>query len=531
MNKLFLLVKVQFLGLFGLNRFRHSKDKKERQKGGMLFGGALILGLALCFLSFVYSYALSIALKPARMLDLLPALMMAAVSLLILFTTLYKANGVLFGAKDFDLLMSLPVPSGMVVASRVLVLYLMDLLFAFVLLAPMAVVYALEAAPNWPFYLNFAVSFFFVPLIPLVISSLLGALVAKISSRFRRSNFLTILLTMAVCVGVIILSMGGSNSDFAGIGASIIKEVSRFYPPASWYISAVCYGDFAALAGFAAVSAAVFFLFCAALGRWFQQIQSALSARHAAGNFKMKALRQSTPFQALYRKELRRYFSSAIYVTNTAIGLVLALVLAVAMLFFKPAQLEQLLEMPGFSSIASTMIPLLISLMAAMCPTTGAAVSLEGKSLWILKSAPVPPRTVFASKIAVSLTLTLPTVAICGVLLTIALKPQPLEALFLFLTPAAFSLFAALLGLALNLHFPNFTWTSETAVVKQSAPIMLSMLGSMVLTILPIGISLAQPGASTTALLAATAAALLLAALLAAYLNTRGKRLFEGLTG
>lgn len=532
MNKLFLLVKVQFLGLFGLNRFRYSKDHKERQKSGLLFGGVLVLGLFFFAFSFLYSMMMAQTFRLTGMgtIDLLPALMMTAVSLMILFTTIYKVNGLLFGFKDYDLTMSLPVRSGVVVASRVMVLYLMNILFAFVLLVPMGVVYAIETAPGWEFYPAFLLTFFFVPLIPLVIATILGSLVMKIASRFRRSNLLAVALTMLVCVGVIVISMNpGIYENFAGISASVMDQVYRYYPLSKMYVDAICGENLLSLAAFVGISAIVFLLFCVVLGKWFQPINSALSARYAGGKFKMRELRQSSPFRALFRKEMRRYLSSAIYVTNTAVGYILALLLAVALLFFRPEQLEQMLEMPGISPVICAFVPLLMGFMIGISPSTGASISLEGKNLWILKSAPVSPRTILWSKIAVTLSFSLPTVVICGLLFLFSLKPQPLDALFLFLTPASYALFAAVFGIVANLHFPNFAWTNEVTVVKQSAATMLTVFAGMIFSMVPIGIAFANLAAAKTVLLATTAVILFLGILLTLYINTKGKQLFEQL--
>ena len=53
----------------------------------------------------------------------------------LLFTT-FAVKGVVFGGKDNDLLLSMPVPTTMLMASRVTAIYLENLLFAVFVLAP-----------------------------------------------------------------------------------------------------------------------------------------------------------------------------------------------------------------------------------------------------------------------------------------------------------------------------------------------------------------------------------------------------------
>ena len=93
----------------------------------------------------------------------------------------------------------------------------------------------------------------------------------------------------------------------------------------------------------------------------------------------------------------------------------------------------------------------------------------------------------------------------------------------------AYGLFTAVWGLVANLHFPNFTWTSEVTVVKQSAATMLTVFAGMIFSMVPIGIVFAMPAAAQTVLTITTAALLLLGAALAVYLNTKGEQIFKRL--
>ncbi|MFQ8600428.1 MAG: putative ABC transporter permease subunit [Oscillospiraceae bacterium] len=120
--------------------------------------------------------------------------------------------------------------------------------------------------------------------------------------------------------------------------------------------------------------------------------------------------------------------------------------------------------------------PLFVSFFVVMTYTTACSISLEGKNFWLLRSLPVSTRTVLWSKIALNLLLILPVVALNAVILSIGLRVNVLQAALLFFTPAAYGLFISIAGQLLNLLFPNFGWTNETAVIKQSAPAFLTML-------------------------------------------------------
>jgi ABC-2 type transport system permease protein len=69
-------------------------------------------------ISFFYSFMVGSGLKMFNSLDILPALMMAVTCVIILMTTVFKVKGTVFGFRDYDMVMSLPVSIGGIVASR-----------------------------------------------------------------------------------------------------------------------------------------------------------------------------------------------------------------------------------------------------------------------------------------------------------------------------------------------------------------------------------------------------------------------------
>ena len=103
------------------------------------------------------------------------------------FTTIYKANGILFSFRDYDLQMSLPVKSSTIVASRILILYGMNLGFTLLVMLPAAAVYTWMASPSPLFYLFFFFSLLAIPMVPIILATILGVL--KMCIRDRPSGY------------------------------------------------------------------------------------------------------------------------------------------------------------------------------------------------------------------------------------------------------------------------------------------------------------------------------------------------------
>lgn len=533
MNKLGLLLKVQLLSAFGINKARYSKDGKEKNK---LIGFAVLMifvALLMLFYVTLYSFVLTDQLNKAGVTtEFVPALMMAAASLVTLFTTVYKVNGILFGFKDYDMTMALPVKTEVIVASRLIQIYLMNVGFCAFLTVPSGIVYAVYEHANAWFYPLLLVATLAVPLVPMIIGTAIGSLVTAVSSRFRRTSLINLILSILLVIAILFVSFNMQTvvTHAASISVMLMSAVDGIYPLAGMYRLALCEGDLLSLALFLVLSLALFVLFSLVVGHWFRKINTALTTSHANAHYKMTSLKVSKPLYALYRRELRRYFSSSLYVMNTGIGMVLAVVMCVCLFFLKPAQLEQVLAMPGFASVIDDLAPMVLAIFVGMTCTTACSISLEGKELWILQSLPVTSDTIFLAKGLVNLTITVPLSVVCALMMAVALPMDPLHILFLLLTPAAYAVLMTEAGLLLNLLSPNFDWESEVTVIKQSMPMVVAVLGGMVIAVVPLVVlataaeSARMPGIALLTLLIAG-----IGVVFYRLLKTKGARMFRAL--
>ena len=533
MNKLMLLLRLQFLNLPGLNPRLYCGSTRARRRAVLIALGAGFVVLALLATSAMYSVMLAFSLEPLGALELLPTLMMFAASIVVLMTGVYKSVNLLFTFRDYDTLASLPIPGAVLLGSRFLMLYLSNLGFMALILLPALAVYGVMAAPGAGFWAAAAVSFFFIPLLPVLAGTLLGLVISLAASRFRHSNALAILFSLAAFVLLMVGSTGLSASmaseSFGPVAQMAAQQITRLYFPARLYQQALA-GSGWALALFVLGSALAAALALWLLGRCFGPLRALLMARRARSAYRPEALKARSPAMALFGKEMRRFFASALYVLNGGAGLLLMTLMTLALIILGADQLELLLELPGLASMLMAVLPFLLGLMNAMTAPSACSLSLEGKSLPILKSLPVSSRAVLMSKAAVTAVLTGGATVVNALALTLALRPTLLEALWLWVIPLLYGLVSAQAGLLFNLRLPNFSWTSEVTVIKQSVPVLLTMLLAFALSVPPLALTLLLPAGQTALIL--PAAALALAAvnlLLYRLLVTWGVRAYERL--
>ena len=491
-----LLAKVQLVNLFGINEVRHTKDKKKQAR----FVGLGVLWLFLVLMIIFYVAAFSFGFVLLGMEEIVPMYLFAITSLIILFFSIFKAGSVIFQMNTYEILVSLPVSKAAIVVSRFLTMYVTNLLLAFLVMLPGTVVYGVMMRPGMSFYLYSILGTLFLPLLPLTIATALGAGITAASSRMRHRGLVYAGLTLVVALGLVVISMVFSGNVeqinvemIKNLASTLGNQIGSMYPPAIWFSDAVVYGKTSGFLLLAGSSGLVFAVLIVLLQKYFQKICSALNATSAKNNYKMTKLSSSSPLAALWKRELKRYFASGIYVSNTSIGYIPMAIMGVALFFVGTEKIEETMQLPG---IVTKALPLLYGFCAVMMPTTSCAVSMEGKQWWIAQTLPVKTRDIWNSKLLVNLTIAFPFYIVAVLFGVLAVKPSLMDGIWLGVVPLVYILFSAVAGLAVNLAMPVLDWENETNVVKQSASTLVSMLAGFAGLIPPMICIFAFPGIS-----------------------------------
>ena len=214
MAKFLALLKLNFRSL--LSAMRVGRKKRSFSGIGAL---ALLAGLSL-YISGVYSSLLAGQLAAVGALPLLLVLMSLVAVLLGFFFSLFAAQGVVYGAKDNDLMLSLPISPFTLMLSRTLALYLENLVSTVFVLLPAGVIYLWYGGPGgWAVLPLLLVSALFLNLLPTLLTLIIGFVLAWLSGRFSRkalaSTLLQLLLLALILVGSFWLSAASNNMENA----------------------------------------------------------------------------------------------------------------------------------------------------------------------------------------------------------------------------------------------------------------------------------------------------------------------------
>ncbi len=484
MNKGVLLLRTLLLSTSDRNIYRHTTDKKKR---GRIVGstvGAVLLYLML----MAYSVAMCIGYGKMGIIDSAPVLCALTVSALALVFTFFKTNGYLFNFREYDMLMSLPFETRTVAACKFLYMYVKSLPWYLSISLAMMIGYGIYARPPIAVYPLWLVLSFFLPVVPMLAAAFLGFLIARVSAGFRKTNLVQTVLIMLVVILCFALrflleDMFRNNKVEATLEAAseATARAAAVYLPAGWFADAVTRPSLLSALLLIGVSALLFAAVFRVVGRSYRNINSALKSHAAARNFRMAGQKQRSAVAAVAFKEFKRLTGSTVYMTNAAMGEIMAVLLGVITLVigFDRIFLTVMGGAPIDPAILQPAIPFILYFFIGMCATTACSPSLEGKNYWIVQSLPLEKKTLYQGKMLFNMALAVPAMAVSTLCLCVSAHVPLLHTALYLLLGLALCAFSTAWGCVCGVRHMRLDWENEVEVVKQGAAVALYLLPNM----------------------------------------------------
>lgn len=399
--------------------------------------------------------------------------------------SIFTVKTQLYEARDNDLLLSMPIPPKYILASRLIMLLILNLVFELIVAIPALIMWVRVSPLNIGEAISFILISFALPFFSMAISGLFGWLISLATQRLRNKSLLTVLFSI-VFLGLYIFLFSQANFYIQKliINGSAIAGSLGAVSPLYWIGSAILGPNILHLVFSLAILILPFLLMYYILSITFISVTTSKSGFKKI-KYEEKALRSSPLSSALFRRELKRFLSSPVYILNSGLGILFILIAAVALVVKKTDILKVISQINTKNGIVVTVFALGLCLLASTILLTSPSVSLEGKSLWIVKSLPIPTRDILKAKLRLHIRITLPVIFLVGVSSVYVLTPSLLSTVCLILAPIFFVMLTANIGLICNLYHPNFDWINETQVIKQSISVILAMLFSTLSVIVP----------------------------------------------
>ena len=392
---------------------------------GVLGGSFTAVALGVCF-----------GLTSAGMGWLYFVLMSSIAIVLGAFGSVFNTYSGLYLPKDNDLLLSMPIP----------VTAIQNVICGIVL-------------------------FLIITIIVLILSCLLGWIVAKSSLKLKNKSFIVVLIALA-CIGgyyfiyfkaqiwirelVANASVYGTNVKDSAYGLYLFGRIGE--------------GDLIATAIFAAATALLLALTIFILSRGFLKLATS-TASVGKVKYHEKTVKEKSVFGALLTKEFARFTTSPNYMLNCGLGVLLLPVLGVFLLIKGANILTMLTTALGDrTNLAALLLCAALMLLSVMNDMATPSVSLEGKNIWIPQSMPVEAKTVLKAKTAMQLILTLIPMLFAVICAAVVLQASIAEKLMICVLPLIFTVFSAVFGCYIGVMHPIMEWCSAAGALSPCSP-------------------------------------------------------------
>ncbi len=461
MSNYFRLVKIGLMN----NLITRTKSKKDI--------ALIIFGTIVLVLSFFGLFkGLLMFAKGLETIILLLAFM--GFALLTIFTSINGASTYLFNFKDYDFVMSLPVSKFWIILSRITIVYINDLIAMIIFLTPLLIAYFTTVSVSLETVIIIKLILLFLPVVPMVIGSVLSVIVTYVTSFFKSNKFIQLLANLSF-IGIYLYfyyKLTNYKPDLTQI-TSILNlltdTINSKYPLARYYTEALMDKNYLSLLIYVVISIVILVVFTAILQMIYLKLNTFLKIERNKTNYKYKS-EKTTQFKSLVTKEYKKLLSSPIYLINSLFSLMLLLIMAGYLLFSDGgavvSAISKELEIKSFFGV----LPLVLAMGAGMSCLTHSSISLEGRSIWLLKTMPIKTKTYFDSKIIFNLVINVVVLVIAVTAINYSFKLNMALSIYNYLIPILFSLFIMIIALILNLKFPKFIYDNDAQVVKQSIP-------------------------------------------------------------
>ena len=463
--------------------FYDQKTKTAKTKGRTVLSFVLFAVLMLVVLGSMFTGLSFFIGKPtvdAGIGWLFFSLMGSIAMLLGLFGSVFNTYASLYMSKDNELLLSLPIPVRDIILSRLLSVYALGFMYSGIVFIPAVIVYQILRRFSLKALIGSLLMFVFITLFVLVLSCLLGYVVARIAAKLKNKSLITVVISLAfIAAYYVFYAKAGTLVTDLVENTSLWGDrvIASAYP--LYLFGRLGEGDWLGLLICLAATVILCVLVYMVISHSF--IKTALSTgRSGRSVYKEKKAHVRTVGSALLAREGKRLTSSATYMLNCALG-VLFIPLLTVFIAVKGTDILSVLDILMEEVSVSPVILLIgmVIMAGSMTMTAEPAVSMEGKSLWLVRSLPVTDKQILNAKIHLQLLLScIPTLLygiVCVIVMIPVLHPDIWTVLLFLILPQLANVLYAYVLMLLGIRYAVLDWSSETIAIKNNLGTLFSI--------------------------------------------------------
>ena len=489
MKKMFSLIRACMTENMSLFRF-----KNKKQNGKSKYVLPIVLFLIIFGYMMAYSNIIIEPLKPIHLEYVLLTLFAIFTTVMTVVQGIYKSSSLLFNSKDDNLLLSLPIKKSEVLFIRIFKFYVFEMVYNSLFLAPAMLVYALNVNVKISYYLVSILALLFLPILPIIVSSILGGIISTSSSNFKNKNIVQTIITFILLLLIFYASFNLDSfiNNISENAFTINEIITKIYYPISLYIKLVTDFSVLNLIIYIVLNLAILAVSILIFSKLYFKINSKnkivkLSSKNADTKINDYKIQVNKPIKSLIKKEFNKFINTPVFIINSGFGIILFVAGCImASIKFDSILNEFSQDIPISAELIKTYIPVIlfgfICTSSLLSSITSSMISLEGKSFSILKSLPIKPFKIILSKVLTALIIMIPFIIIGDIIVFINFNFSIAQIMIILASSIIIPLVAETIGIIVNLKYPKMDAENDTEIVKQSMSSGIAVFIGMILT-------------------------------------------------
>ena len=500
------LLRLQLLSRYAdlkpKNLLTQLAEKRGRTVARLI--GMVVLIIYLGVILFIVETKMMDILEKMGMPEMLVTLGVAVNMLGTLIMSFFFVMSSLYLGRDAAYLAALPLKPRTILSAKLTQVWVSETAISAILLLPASVLYATRTGAGVGFFLRLIPVWLLISVIPIALISLISTVLIRMSVLWKHRELLTTVSGIVFLVAYMFLSMNigrltGNSAEggemlekFMQSYSTRIDSMAAMFPPAGWAAKGLL-GDGKMLLLFTGVSLASAALVIWLLGMVYRKL-SLLQTETPVSTRKRDLTREkfngSSAFKACCLREIRTILRVPSYATNILPISFMPLLMVIMMGILGgqiadtgEGNMEAVLQNIGDSAIVLGILTAVMCYLGGMNPALSTAVSREGKGHDLMKSLPIPTKTIILSKLAVGFGLSALGMIAATVAMVVILPSFLICAIMAFALSTLFCYANAAVALSRDIKKPRLDWVTEQEAVKQNFGVLISMLISWALLV------------------------------------------------
>ena len=182
----------------------------------------------------------------------------------------------------------------------------------------------------------------------------------------------------------------------------------------------------------------------------------------------LNKIHSNSLLQKLFFKELQLYLSSVTYVSNTILTPAALFMGSLLYLFHNSSLLyDYSLELSFIILSSKDIFILFTTICLLLTTTTSSSLSIERHRIWILLTSPLSFMDLAVAKVSLNLILFVPGLIFTNYIYNQHFSSSFFDSLLFISFTISSLLLISMMGLLINLKFPNYNWSNEMEIIKQ----------------------------------------------------------------